>query len=101
MKITKGELKEMIRECLREELSRANLKEGAFKGEAAGDNSIGGGTGPRSTYATGDHHNATGYLKRLGNKNDIKTLTIKVKDLKQLMLARYGNLSLTLYGESV
>jgi hypothetical protein len=93
MKITKSELKEMIRECLREELNRANLKEGAFKGEMAGDNSIGGNTGPRSTYATGEHHNATGYLKRLSDKNDIKTMTVKVNELEPGMITDVGQIS--------
>ena len=33
--MTKSELKEMIRECLREELSRLNLEEGAMTGGQA------------------------------------------------------------------
>lgn len=88
MKITKSELKEMIREALREELNKSNLKEGAFSGGVAGDNSIVR-TGGMGASTQPDHK---GYLGRLMRKNPdlVSAMTIKGKDIKPGMITNAG-----------
>jgi hypothetical protein len=91
MKITKSELKEMIREALREELSaRGTITEGAFSGGVAGDNSINGGTvrGRGASTQPGKKN----YLNRMKSKNPdlVDTMVIKVSDIKPGMITQAG-----------
>ena len=79
MIMTKRELKEMIRECLREELSKTSMTEGAFSGG----------------YAQGG---ALDTAKRAGGQVKVwkdaldgkKTKTVKAKDLKPGMITSTG-----------
>jgi hypothetical protein len=90
MKITKSELRAMIRECLREELSKASLEEGAFSGDYAGDNSFSGGTiRGRGASIQPDKKS---YLNRLKNKNPelVDIMTVKGKDIKPGMITQAG-----------
>ncbi len=87
MKITKSELKEMIRQALREE-----LKEGAFSGGVAGDNSLSGGTiRGRGASVQPSKKN---YLNRIKNKNPdlVDIMVIKVSDLKPGMITQAGQI---------
>ena len=91
MKITKSELREMIRECLREELNRAKLKEDAFSGGVAGDNRSGSGKISGCGGSTSVRCKKT-YLRNLKDKNPklVDIITIKVKDLKPNMMTQAG-----------
>ena len=82
MKITKSELKEMIRECLR------RAKEGAFSGGVASDNSIAR-TGGMGASTQPDHKS---YLGRLMRKNPdlVDTMTVKGRDIKPGMITQAG-----------
>lgn len=77
MKITKSELREMIRECLREELNEGAMNggqaEGGFRDTAARPGG--------STNGSGSNH------KALDGK---KTKTVKAKDLKPGMVTNTG-----------
>lgn len=88
--MTKSELKEMIRECLREELSKVNLEEGAFSGGVAGDSSFSGGT-VRGVGAS-TQPSKKNYLDRLKSKNPdlVDTMTVKGKDIKPGMMTQAG-----------
>jgi len=85
MKITKSELKEMIRECLREEL---NLTEAAISGGQAEGGFLD--TAKRPGGSTQPDHKS--YLGRLKNKNPdlVDTMVIKGKDIKPGMLTQAG-----------
>ena len=94
MKITKSELREMIREALREELAaRDNITEAAISGgQAEGgfrDTSVrpGGSTQPKMNT----------YLRRLTSKNPdlVELLPIKGKDLKPGMITHNGQVKTT------
>jgi hypothetical protein len=88
--MTKIELKEMIRECLREELSKVNLEEAAFSGGVAGDNSFSGGTVRGRGAST--QPDKKSYLNRLKSKNPdlVDIMTIKGKDIKPGMITQAG-----------
>lgn len=88
--MTKSELRNIIREVLKEELSNANLKEGAFSGGYAGDNSLTGGKVGGMGASTQPGHST--YLKRLKSKNPdlVSTTTIKGKDIKPGMITQAG-----------
>lgn len=88
--MTKSELKEMIRECLREELSKINLEEGAFNGGVAGDASFSGGTVRGLGAST--QPSKKNFLDRLKSKNPdlVDTTTVKGKDIKPGMVTQAG-----------
>jgi hypothetical protein len=79
MKITKSELKEMIREALREELNNRSITEGAMNGGYAENGSLD--TGKRAGGAKKVWKDA------LDGK---KTKTVKAKDLKPGMITSTG-----------
>lgn len=85
MKITKSELREMIRECLREEL---RLREGAMSGGYASGGSID--TFKRAGGSTQPDKNS--YLGRLKSKNPdlVDIMTVKGKDIKPGMITQAG-----------
>ena len=90
MKITKSELKEMIRECLREELNTRNvtLAEGAMSGGYAENGSL-------DTYARpggSTQPSKKSYLNRLKFKNPdlVDIMTVKGKDIKPGMITQAG-----------
>ena len=90
MKITKSELREMIRECLREEL---NLREAAMTGGQAE-----GGFRDTAVRPGGStQHQMNTYLRRLTSKNPdlVKLLPIKGKDLKPGMITHNGQVKTT------
>jgi hypothetical protein len=85
MKITKSELREMIREALREELNSRSITEGAMTGGQAEG-------GFRDTAKRpGGHTNGSGTnFKALDGK---KTKTVKAKDLKPGMVTSTGKIT--------
>lgn len=88
--MTKSELREMIRECLREELSKVDLKEDAFSGGVAGNNQLSGGT--VSGRGASTQPGKKNYLDRLKSKNPdlVDTTTVKGKDIKPGMITQAG-----------
>jgi hypothetical protein len=89
MKITKSELKEMIRECLREELAKTSITEGGvMRGGDAQNGALDTAKRPgASTQPSKDN-----YLSRLKNKNPylVEIITVKGKDIKPGMITQAG-----------
>ena len=86
----KSELRELIREMLREELSRTNLKEGAYDGGYAEGGFLNVEKSPRPNWSCQPKHDD--YLDRMKRKNPVLVdiMTVKGKDLKPGMFTQAG-----------